>query len=277
MYLTEFLTVALIHLLAVASPGPDFAVVVRESVTHGRRAGTWTALGVGSAIFLHVGYSLLGIGLIVSQSIVLFNALKWAAAAYLLYIGFKALRAQPAKPASEEDLHREVGERTARGAFTSGFVTNGLNPLLNERVRVLDQLFAVGGREHRQPPAQQLFAQRREIGLQVPLHRFKQPAGLPLLTQLLGHANGLLTVRAAHQHQHFAVQRLLHALFGAQLQRVRGVTGHQCHEVGRQRRAMAPLPARHSKHGQQQNQKAPWQPAFTAQSRAAPLHSTVDR
>ena len=115
MYVAEFLTVALIHLLAVASPGPDFAVVVRESVTHGRRAGTWTALGVGSAIFLHVGYSLLGIGLIVSQSIVLFNALKWAAAAYLLYIGFKALRAKPAAPAAEGELHREAGERTPRG------------------------------------------------------------------------------------------------------------------------------------------------------------------
>ena len=65
---------------------------------------------------------------IVSQSIVLFNALKWAAAAYLLYIGFKALRAQPAKPAAEGELHREAGERTPRGAFTAGFVTNGLNP-----------------------------------------------------------------------------------------------------------------------------------------------------
>lgn len=127
MYWTEFLTVALIHLLAVASPGPDFAVVVRESVSHGRRAGTWTALGVGSAIFLHVGYSLLGIGLIVSQSIVLFNALKWAAAAYLLYIGIKALRARPSSKAQNLD-EAATNERGARASFVAGFVTNGLNP-----------------------------------------------------------------------------------------------------------------------------------------------------
>jgi RhtB (resistance to homoserine/threonine) family protein len=127
MYWAEFFTVALIHLLAVASPGPDFAVVVRESVAHGRKAGTYTAMGVGTAIFLHVGYSLLGIGLIVSQSIVLFNALKWAAAAYLLYIGIKALRAKPAS-ASNAPVNVTAGERTAKGAFVSGFVTNGLNP-----------------------------------------------------------------------------------------------------------------------------------------------------
>ncbi|MGH8433230.1 MAG: LysE family translocator, partial [Pseudomonas sp.] len=127
MYWTEFLTVALIHLLAVASPGPDFAVVVRESVANGRRAGTWTALGVGSAIFLHVAYSLLGIGLIVSQSIMLFSALKWLAAAYLVYIGIKALRAKPADSGADE-LPTPAVERTPRGAFTTGFVTNGLNP-----------------------------------------------------------------------------------------------------------------------------------------------------
>jgi RhtB (resistance to homoserine/threonine) family protein len=127
MYWAEFLTVALIHLLAVASPGPDFAVVVRESVAHGRRAGTWTALGVGSAIFLHVGYSLLGIGLIVSQSIVLFNVLKWLAAAYLLYIGFKALRAKPAAPGDEAVAALPV-ERSAAAAYRAGFMTNGLNP-----------------------------------------------------------------------------------------------------------------------------------------------------
>ncbi|UVE16958.1 LysE family transporter [Pseudomonas sp. LS44] len=128
MYWAEFLTVVLIHLLAVASPGPDFAIVVRESVANGRRAGTWTALGVGTGIFVHVGYSLLGIGLIVSQSILLFNALKWLAAAYLLYIGIKALRAKPAAPASLESSSVEPLARSSRGAFVTGFVTNGLNP-----------------------------------------------------------------------------------------------------------------------------------------------------
>lgn len=127
MYWSEFLAVAAIHLLAVASPGPDFAVVVRESVTHGRRAGTWTALGVGSAIFLHVGYSLLGIGLIVSQSIVLFNLLKWLAAVYLVYIGCKALRAGPAKN-QPSAAPTNLGERSPKAAYVAGFMTNGLNP-----------------------------------------------------------------------------------------------------------------------------------------------------
>ncbi|WXL26915.1 LysE family transporter [Ectopseudomonas mendocina] len=127
MYWAEFFTVALIHLLAVASPGPDFAVVVKESVTHGRKAGRYCAWGVGCGISIHVLYSLLGIGLIVSQSVVLFNALKWLAAAYLLYIGIRALQAKPAAGDAER-LYAEEGERSPRAAFVSGFVTNGLNP-----------------------------------------------------------------------------------------------------------------------------------------------------
>ena len=50
----EFFKVALAHLLAVASPGPDFAIVLRQSLRHGRRTAIWTSVGVGMAITLHV-------------------------------------------------------------------------------------------------------------------------------------------------------------------------------------------------------------------------------
>lgn len=125
MYLAEFLTVAFVHLLAVASPGPDFAVVVRESVTRGRGPAIWTALGIGTGILLHVGYSLLGIGLLISQSILLFSLLKWAAAGYLIYLGVRALRAQPLPPA---EYGQAQGQRSPRAAFFGGLLVNGLNP-----------------------------------------------------------------------------------------------------------------------------------------------------
>jgi|TARA_R110000796_G_scaffold241303_2_gene362699 RhtB (resistance to homoserine/threonine) family protein len=125
MYLNEFLLVALVHLLAVMSPGPDFAVVIRNSVGAGRQAGLMTACGVGCGILVHVTYSLLGIGLIVSQSAWLFNLLKLAAAGYLFYLGIRALGSKP------QALGAELAERpalTMRKAFTNGFITNGLNP-----------------------------------------------------------------------------------------------------------------------------------------------------
>ena len=125
MYLNELLLVALVHLLAVMSPGPDFAVVIRNSVSAGRQAGLMTAAGIGTGIFIHVGYSLLGIGLIVSQSVWLFNLLKLLAAAYLIYIGIRALRAQPQSPADER---ASTVYMAPRQAFINGFITNGLNP-----------------------------------------------------------------------------------------------------------------------------------------------------
>ena len=81
-YWSEFLLVALVHLVAVASPGPDFAMVLRQSVIFGRRPAIWTSLGIGTGIFLHVAYSLLGIGLLVRSSVLAFNVLKWLGAIY---------------------------------------------------------------------------------------------------------------------------------------------------------------------------------------------------
>lgn len=124
-YLSEFLTIAFVHLLAVASPGPDFAIVLKSSVSHGRRAALLTSLGIGSGIFIHVGYCVLGLGLLISQSPALFGLIKYLGAAYLIFIGVKALAAKSSSAAESSSAKSLL---TARQAFVQGLATNALNP-----------------------------------------------------------------------------------------------------------------------------------------------------
>lgn len=127
MYWAEFFTIAIAHLFAVASPGPDFAVVMQQSVRGGTRSAIWTSLGVGSAILLHVTYCLLGVALLLSQSPALFNITKLLAAGYLFYLGVQSIRVSLIKPVAESEKLQEPVLSPAR-AFGLGFLTNGLNP-----------------------------------------------------------------------------------------------------------------------------------------------------
>lgn len=124
----EFIQVAVAHLLAVASPGPDFALVLRQSVAHGRRTAVWTSLGIGSAILVHVAYALLGLGLLVRGSELGFSVVKYAGAGYLAWIGFQALRARPPTEAATDEPLAESVVPAQRSAFVTGFLTNVLNP-----------------------------------------------------------------------------------------------------------------------------------------------------
>lgn len=127
-YWSEFLTVVLVHLLAVASPGPDFAIVMRQSLVAGRRAALWTSIGIGAGILVHVAYTLLGLGWIISQSIQVFSLVKLVGAGYLLYIGWKSLRAAPADPAENGVAGQRPAEYPISQALRIGFLTNALNP-----------------------------------------------------------------------------------------------------------------------------------------------------
>ncbi|MBN7820649.1 LysE family translocator [Bowmanella yangjiangensis] len=124
-YWLEFITIATVHLLAVASPGPDFAIVLKHSVSYGRRTAIFTSVGIGLAILLHVAYSLLGIGLLIQTTPWLFTALSYAAAAYLAYIGIRAMTSHSGKAA---EAQAKSGHLSDKKAFVIGFITNGLNP-----------------------------------------------------------------------------------------------------------------------------------------------------
>ena len=121
--MTDWLTVITITLLAVISPGPDFAMVTRNALVLSRRAGVLTALGIGLGVWVHLGYTLWGVGVLMRQSAWLFGAAKLAGAAYLIYLGWKMLRSPPVDLAAT--AARPVSDL---GALRTGFLTNALNP-----------------------------------------------------------------------------------------------------------------------------------------------------
>ncbi len=115
----------MIALLGAMSPGPDFFLVMKNSLVYNRRAGVLTATGVGLGIFIHIFYSLVGIGVIISRSVVAFSILKYLGAAYLLYVGVKSLKA---KKGQVEKYKKGSGSLSDMHALKQGFVTNVLNP-----------------------------------------------------------------------------------------------------------------------------------------------------
>ncbi|ODP33590.1 LysE family translocator [Pandoraea sp. ISTKB] len=136
----ELLAVMTITVLAVISPGADFAMVTRESWRHGRRAGLWAALGIAAGVQVHVAYTLVGVGLLIAQVPWLFTGIKWVGAAYLVYIGWRTLKDRspvvdvteesPALSTAAIDSDEKIATRWREDlqAFRTGFFTNALNP-----------------------------------------------------------------------------------------------------------------------------------------------------
>jgi len=125
-FFTTYIIIMSVTFVAMASPGPDFLITVRNALGVGRASGVVTAIGVGAGIFVHVAYSVLGIAVLISQSVVLFNIIKYLGAAYLIWVGIGALRSKGWDVNSVEKAENK--QKTHLKSFVEGFVTNALNP-----------------------------------------------------------------------------------------------------------------------------------------------------
>lgn len=142
--LEQFLLIAMVHFLAVASPGPDFALILKQSIRYNRRIAIYTSFGIAAGIIVHVTYSLVGIGLLIASDERLFTALKYIAASYFCYIAWHCLGAknpesEKSKPNSQESDDEPLTQsepsktvtstdsQSAKKAFLNGFLINALN------------------------------------------------------------------------------------------------------------------------------------------------------
>jgi threonine/homoserine/homoserine lactone efflux protein len=116
--------------LLVISPGPDLALVTNVALTDRRWTAFATSLGIGAGLFVHATASALGISGVLVTSVALFTGLRIAAAAYVVYLGLRALWGAWRHLRSR---HGDVSGRPAvffgwRQAMARGFLVNLLNP-----------------------------------------------------------------------------------------------------------------------------------------------------
>ena len=122
-----FLLITGIHLLAAASPGPDFIFVSQQTLSRGRRAGLVCALGIALGLGIHIAYSVLGMAVLSAQAAWLLTAIKIIGGAYLVWLGIQGLRAK-AKKETTEIRKTKAAPQSLPKTLWKGFLCNALNP-----------------------------------------------------------------------------------------------------------------------------------------------------
>jgi len=104
------------------APGPDNIFVVTQGIARGRKAAIVTALGMCSGVSIHTTAAAFGISALFYSSMIAFTIVKYAGAAYLLYLAWKTLRERSAIRLAQAD------DRSGAALFKRGFIMNVLNP-----------------------------------------------------------------------------------------------------------------------------------------------------
>lgn len=118
-----------ISVVVIATPGPDTALTIRNTIAGGRSAGLATALGVSTGQLIWAIATSLGLVAILIASEPVFHALRMAGAAYLVYLGVQSLRSAFSKSSSPSvRSRRAVLDLSARKAFGQGIVNDLANP-----------------------------------------------------------------------------------------------------------------------------------------------------
>jgi len=119
-------SVLAIHVLAWFTPGPNLALIIRNSLVYSRKAGFWTSMGFAVSNVIHITYSVFGIGFLISNSLLAQIIIKYLGAAYLIYLGIRTITVKPkTKQIKEQEKHKEI---TSFIAFRTGLITNLLSP-----------------------------------------------------------------------------------------------------------------------------------------------------
>ena len=115
-----FLWSALAHLIALTSPGPDTAIVLRQVSLHGRVEGIKASIGIGLGIYVHCLLAINGISLIILSNDLYKLIISLIGGAYIFYLGMTML-------VSNSKVSTEINNNQSKNSFLNGLITNIFN------------------------------------------------------------------------------------------------------------------------------------------------------
>lgn len=115
-----------VHLLAAASPGPDFVLVSQQTLSNGKRAGLLCSLGIALGLSVHILYSAFGLAAVIANSASAIWVIKLLGGSYLIYLGVSGLRARARN--TETIVTHGVDDQSDLKTIGLGFLCNALNP-----------------------------------------------------------------------------------------------------------------------------------------------------
>ena len=121
----HFETFLIAGILLNLTPGNDTIFILSRSIAQGRQAGIMSVLGIATGSLIHTTLAALGLSIIIAKSIVVFNIIKYAGAAYLVYIGYKMLTDR-----SQLNMNADVSNKKTNliKIYRDALITNLLNP-----------------------------------------------------------------------------------------------------------------------------------------------------
>ena len=138
----EFLAFAVV---LIVIPGPDFAVVTKNTLVGGHRRGRWTALGVSSSNLVQGSAAAAGLSALIVKVQPVFEAIKGAGVAYLAYLGVQAIRSARRGEYAPLDDDARVDAKQNVAGWRQGFISNITNPkVLVFYLAVLPQFLSPG-------------------------------------------------------------------------------------------------------------------------------------
>lgn len=126
MALDQLLLFVAAGLLLNLTPGPDVLYIVTHALRNGVRAGSVAALGITAGCFVHIFAAAVGVSALMAASATAFTVLKWAGAAYLVYVGIRMLMSRAPSAIAQDGAAPVAAD--LKTIFLRGFWTNALNP-----------------------------------------------------------------------------------------------------------------------------------------------------